>query len=412
MQFFSIYDLLLNKVQEENKSLDDMYAFFRLRKIKKTQINELQLTSFVPEDPSFRKAVCDFLDMTELEICLAMGKVPAMYRDSYFHNIKEIACLLSKTEEHMKTDLSPYYKNEFGQLYHGDCIEIMHKLPNACVDLVFADPPFNIGKAYDPGINDRLTMSEYINWTYRWLDECVRILKPGGRIYVYNIPKWCVYIAAHLGESLTFWDWIAIDMKFNLPIQNRLYPAHYGLVSFVKGTKAKIYHNQRIPLQVCRHCGGEIKDYGGYKRKMNPKGVNVSDVWTDIYPVRHKNSKNRKFNELSVKLLDRIISMSTNEGDLVFDPFGGSGTTYAVAQLLNRRWMGCELGDCETIKNRLRNLKRDQEHLKRLHEETGCLFTDKAMELRKQNGFWTCDDFYESMQFDKADGQLSLKFGN
>ncbi len=54
---------------------------------------------------------------------------------------------------------------------------------------------------------------------------------------------------------------------------------------------------------------------------MNPLGVNVSDVWSDIYPVRHKNSKNRKYNELSVKLLDRVISMSTNEGDTVFDPF-------------------------------------------------------------------------------------------
>ena len=164
---------------------------------------------------------------------------------------------------------------------------------------------------------------------------------------MYNIPKWSVYIAAHLSESLTFWDWIAVDMKFSLPIKNRLYPSHYGLVAFVKGTKATKFNNQRKPLQACRHCGGDIKDYGGYKSKMNPLGVNVSDVWSDIYPVRHKNSKNRKYNELSVKLLDRVISMSTNPGDTVFDPFGGSGTTFAVAQLLDRKWIGSELGDCE-----------------------------------------------------------------
>ncbi len=414
MQFFSIYDLLLSKVQRENKSLESMYSFFKARKIKKGQIDELQQTSFFPEDKSFRTALCDFLDMTELEINLAMGKVPALYRDSYFQNIKEIARLLSKREDNAATDFSPYYKNKYGQLYHGDCVEIMRGLPDACVDLVFADPPFNIGKTYDPGIDDSLTMSQYINWMYVWLDECVRLLKPGGRIYVYNLPKWCVYIASHLGESLTFWDWIAIDMKCNLPIQKRLYPSHYGLVSFVKGTKATTYNNQRIPLQVCRHCGGEIKDYGGYKNKMNPKGVNVSDVWTDIYPVRHKNSKNRKFNELSIKLLNRIISMSTNEGDVVFDPFGGSGTTYVVAQLLKRKWLGCELGDCENIKNRLLNHQKDSELLKKLQEETGCLFIEKTIGLRKKNGFWTCDDFSEREKNKNKmeDGQISLNFGS
>ena len=62
-------------------------------------------------------------------------------------------------------------------------------MSDECIDLVFADPPFNLGKTYDPGIKDNMTMSQYLNWTYKWLDECVRILKPGGRIFVYNIPN-------------------------------------------------------------------------------------------------------------------------------------------------------------------------------------------------------------------------------
>lgn len=128
---------------------------------------------------------------------------------------------------------------------------------------------------------------------------------------------------------------------------------------------------------------------------MNPLGVNVSDVWSDIYPVRHKNSKNRKYNELSVKLLDRIISMSTNEGDTVFDPFGGSGTTFAVAQMLNRRWIGCELGDCNVIVKRLQNPAGDQEKLSKIREESGRLFPKKVQELRKKNGFWVCSDYEE-----------------
>lgn len=403
MQYFSVYDLLLNKVQENGGSLNDMYVFFKKRKINKTQITELQQTAYIPTEKNFRKALCDFLNMTELEIELSMGKIPASYRDSYFQNIKEIARLLSKAEKNTTSRLSPYFENKLGCLYNGDCIKIMHSMPDACVDLVFADPPFNLQKPYGPGIEDHLTVTKYINWTYDWLDECVRILKPGGRIFIYNLPKWCIYIASHLGESLTFWAWIAIDMKYSLPIQNRLYPAHYGLVSFVKGTKATKFNNQRIPLQVCRHCGGELKDYGGYKNKMNPLGVNVSDVWTDIYPVRHKNVKNRTYNELSVKLLNRIISMATSEGDTVFDPFGGSGTTYAVAQLLNRKWMGCELGDCDIIKHRLMNPMRDKKQLEKLQDESECLFPPSIIELRRKNGFWTCEDFNR-----KDDAEVSM----
>ncbi len=91
---------------------------------------------------------------------------------------------------------------------------------------------------------------------------------------------------------------------------------------------------------------------------MNTLGVNIADVWYDIFPVR--NGKNRLYNELSVKLLDRVISFSSNEGDLILDPFGGSGTTYAVAELLNRNWIGIELGDCGVIKNRLLSPEKRQ----------------------------------------------------
>lgn len=393
MQCFSVFDLLLMKNRERDQELDDMYLFFRKRGIKKIMLTDLQQTAYYPSNPEFRLAIEDYLGMSELEIELALGHIPSKYRESYFQNISTIASLLQPKEKLNVEKYKPYYESCYGTLYNGDCIRVLNNIPDGSVDLVFADPPFNLGKTYDPGVEDSLTISNYLNWTFEWVDECVRILKPGGRIFVYNLPKWCVYIAEHLSEQLTFFDWIAVDMKFSLPIQNRLYPAHYALVSFIKGVKANTYNNQRVPMQICRHCGGEIKDYGGYKAKMNPEGINVSDVWNDIYPVRHKSSKNRKFNELSVKLLDRIISMSTNEGDIVFDPFGGSGTTYAVAQLLNRKWIGCELGDCEIIKQRLLHPERDKAQLQKVYEEKGCLFTSEATEIRKKNGFWTCDTF-------------------
>ena len=119
---------------------------------------------------------------------------------------------------------------------------------------------------------------------------------------------------------------------------------------------------------------------------MSVNGVNIADVWYDIYPVR--TNKNRKYNELSMTLLDRVISFSSRENDIVLDPFGGSGTTYAVAQLLNRKWIGIEIGDCELIKKRLISNEKDSEQLNKIHSEKNRIFTSKAVRLRKKNGFW------------------------
>lgn len=393
MRFFTVFDLLVSQAKQKGISMDEMYTYFRHHKIKKSQVEALQNSAYIPND--LKDSIFSFLDMTELEVSLALGRIPKQYQNSFFENIPQIAALLSPDERECISKVDPYFENSYGKLYNDDCIKVLRTMPDNCVDMVFADPPFNLGKTYDPGVEDSLTTSNYLNWTYQWVDECLRILKPGGRIFIYNIPKWCVYIAGYLSEQLTFWDWIAIDMKLSLPIQSRLYPAHYGLISFVKGAKASTFNKQRIPMQVCRHCGGEMKDYGGYKAKMNPAGINVSDVWSDIYPVRHKSSKNRKYNELSVKLLDRIISMSTNQGDVVFDPFGGSGTTYAVAQILKRNWIGTELGDCEIIKQRLLHPQRDIIQLQKIYKEKNHLFTDDTLALRKKNGFWTCESVNE-----------------
>ena len=405
MRFFTVFDLLTYHAKQNNITLSDMYAFFRKNKIKKAQIEELQNSAYIPEN--MKESILTFLNMSELEASLLLGRIPEIYQQSFYENISRIAAILTPQTDEYNSVEEPYFVNDYGRLYNADCLKVLHSMPSNSVDMVFADPPFNLGKTYDPGVDDSLTTSNYLNWTYRWVDECVRILKPGGRIFIYNIPKWCVYTASHLSEQLTFWDWIAVDMKFSLPIQSRLYPAHYGLISFVKGTKAITFNNQRIPMQVCRHCGGELKDYGGYKAKMNPTGVNVSDVWTDIYPVRHKSDKNRKYNELSVKLLDRIISMSTNPGDVIFDPFGGSGTTYAVAQLLNRKWIGTELGDCEIIKQRLLHPEKDQAHMKKIYEEKDHLFTEEILALRQKNGLWTCESVRKKTE--ENDGQMSME---
>ncbi|MDD5387764.1 MAG: site-specific DNA-methyltransferase [Gallionellaceae bacterium] len=253
------------------------------------------------------------------------------------------------------------------------------------VDLAFADPPFNLGKQYTSNINDAKASHEYLEWCQTWLDGMIRALKPGGSLFLWNLPKWNLPLGAYLGERLTFRHWITVDIKYSLPINGRLYPSHYSLLYFVKGKKPAIFHPDRQPILCCRHCGGELKDYGGYKDKMNPKGVNLSDVWTDIPPVRHTKYKKREANALSLKLMDRIVTMASDPGSLVLDPFGGSGTTYVAAELTGRRWIGSEL-DCSSIIKRFDGLDADREHLSQIHSSKNILFTNADLEKRRKAG--------------------------
>jgi site-specific DNA-methyltransferase (adenine-specific) len=250
----------------------------------------------------------------------------------------------------------PILTTEFGALYSADCLEVLPFLNDATVDTVFADPPFNLGKTYGAKVDDNRPQDEYIAWCEKWISECVRVLKPGGSFFLYNIPRWNILLGAYLTElGLTFRHWIAVSIKFGLPIPGRLYPCHYSLLYYCKGDKPKTFRNIRTPIKTCRHCGGEIRDYGGHRHAMNPKGVNLTDVWDDIPPVRHWKfkSKKRKANQLSTKLLTRVVELSTRKGDVVLDPFGGSGTTFDVCERRERHWIGMELENCDVIIERL-----------------------------------------------------------
>jgi site-specific DNA-methyltransferase (adenine-specific) len=249
----------------------------------------------------------------------------------------------------------PVLLTHFGALFNEDCMALLGRVEDETVDTVFADPPFNLGKVYGPRVDDRITEEEYVEWGRAWIDECIRVLKPGGSFFLYNLPRWNVVFGAHMmGAGLEFRHWIAMSIKSGLPIPGRLYPSHYSLLYYSKG-KPKTFGKIRTPIEICRHCGGEIKDYGGHRGAMNPDGVNLTDVWTDIPPVRHWKfkSKKRGANQLSTKLLERVIHLSTVEGDVVLDPFGGSGTTFDIAQRHCRYWIGSEIESCDVIIERL-----------------------------------------------------------
>jgi len=340
--------------------------------------------------------LADSLGVSEDEIRLTFNALDESLRQRLASIASQLPKELAPREKSEKFSeaLVPSFTTELGALYKADCLDFLRSVSAESVDMVFADPPFNLKKIYESGIDDDLTEKAYLAWCEDWLDECSRVLKPGGSLFVWNIPKWCTHLSGFLNSRLTFRHWIAADIKYSLPISKRLYPSHYGLLYYTKGRTPADFSPDRMPMATCPSCGDELKDYGGYKSKMNPKGINLADVWTDISPVRHtKHKKRKEANELPIKLLDRIIEMSTAAGQVVLDPFGGAGTTYAVCEIKRRRWIGCEIGSIDQIVERLADLSEESARLDKIRSEYNHLFPPKVHALRRKRGLWTAEDF-------------------
>lgn len=338
------------------------------------------------------------LKISELELKLKLGILDTKIIDFLKENSPAISKLFENNKKNRlkkkeRKEKEPIFSTELGKLYKLDCLNLIDNLSKNSVDLIFADPPFNLDKVYESNINDKLTKEEYLRWTEKWILGCIEILKDGGSFFIWNLPSWNTYISSILNKYLNFRHWIAIDIKYQLPIPNRLYPSHYSLLYYSKGKKPKTYNNQRIPLEICRHCGNDIKDYGGYKKKLNENGLNLTDVWHDISPVRHSKYKTRESNELPLKLLERIISMASNEGDVVFDPFGGSGTTFIVSEILKRKWIGSEIGPVDSIIKRFEDIDFHKKQINEIQSKKNVLFTEKMKKLRIKNGFWIPETF-------------------
>lgn len=284
------------------------------------------------------------------------------------------------------------FSTQSGSVYQMDCLDFLRTVESDSIDMVFADPPFNLNKLYPSNVDDSLSELKYVEWCKQWLYESCRALKHGGSLFVWNLPKWNTLLASYLSNHLTFRHNISVDIKYSLPIQGRLYPSNYSLLYFVKGPKPNAFNPDRLPMPICPHCYGDLRDYGGYKSKMNPAGVNISDVWTDISPVRHRKYKKREgSNELPLRLMDRVIQLGSNEGDIILDPFGGAGTTFVAAELKKRRWIGCEIGPLKHIEERFQSISEDRAHLNKIRSSLNQLFTSDSRENRKRRNLWTAE---------------------
>ncbi|NBB12134.1 DNA methyltransferase [Pseudomonas sp. SLFW] len=358
------------------------------------RLNHYNESNTLPSGEDLRK-IEEHYGVSELQLKLKTGRIDRealALIQAHSEDIFNIIAPAKELAQHPNTPVEPVMTSALGKLYQQDCLTFLHSVESDSVDLVFADPPFNLDKLYPSNMDDNIREEEYLSWTEHWLKECIRVLGHGGALFIWNLPLWNSTISTFLHGRLTFKHWISVDIKYSLPIKGRLYPSHYSLLYFVKGEKPNKLIADRLPTQTCPSCFDNLKDYGGYKHKMNPQGISLTDVWTDIPPVRHAKYKKRAgANELPVKLLDRIIEMSTNPGDTVLDPFGGSGTTFVVAELKGRRWMGCEIGPCDDIINRFESIEEDKHNLEGIRSNLNHLYTPLVKKEREARGLWTAE---------------------
>jgi site-specific DNA-methyltransferase (adenine-specific) len=252
------------------------------------------------------------------------------------------------------------------EIVQGDCLEQLAKLPADCVDLAFADPPFNIGYDYDV-YNDRRARAEYLAWTERWLAAVRRVLKPTGSFYVAIGDEYAAELKVRLDEQgLTLRNWIVWHYTFGVHCTKKFTRSHAHILYYVADPRRFTFNADAVRVPSARQ-----RIYAD--RRANPSGKPPDDTWV-LRPQEEERCfrpdsdtwylsrvcgtfKERTGHpcQMPESVLERIIRVSSNPGDLVMDPFAGSGTTLATAKKLGRRCLGFELSPeyAEHVRRRL-----------------------------------------------------------
>lgn len=242
-----------------------------------------------------------------------------------------------------------YYEHPNGKLYLGDSVSIMKGLDDASVDLVFADPPYNIKKAEWDNIGSQ---KEYVAWSEEWIKEASRILKPTGSLYVCGFSEILADIKLPSMDYFEGCRWIVWHYKNKASLANDWGRSHESILHFRKSKRHKFnVDSVRIPysehtLKYPTHPQAETSQYGNGKQHIwepNPDGAKPKDVIEIPTTCNGMHEKTPHPTQKPEELLRKIIFASTDENDVVFDPFLGSGTTAVCAEQLKRKWIGCDL---------------------------------------------------------------------
>jgi len=218
------------------------------------------------------------------------------------------------------------------EIITGDALVELGNIETGSVDLVIADPPYNLGKDYGNN-HDVQGFDDYLSFSRNWLRHAHRILKPTGTLYVFMGFRFISYLYDIIDRDLQmfFNSWIVWHYTQGMGKTKGFSPRHDDILMFNKSMQFKFNLDRvRVPQKY-------------YRERNNMRGTNPGDVW--VFSHVHYCNENRQ-NHPTQKpegLIERMVLASTDEGDLVLDPFSGSGTTLRVCQQLNRRGIGIEI---------------------------------------------------------------------
>lgn len=230
--------------------------------------------------------------------------------------------------------------NLYNVIHQGDSLEILRRYPDESVDLVFADPPYNLDKAYSV-YDDGQADQKYIEWCNEWLAEYTRILKPTGSLFVLNLPRWAMHHAHFLNQHLHFQNWIVWD-ALSEP-RGKIMPAHYALLFYTKHPTDFTFNYAAVsPIDARRYCL-RASCVRQRKEQGNDDKAPLNDIWSDVHRIKHRRDRDYHPCQLPDLLMERIIRLTTVPGDVVLDAFGGAGTTPITALQLGRRYVAMDV---------------------------------------------------------------------
>jgi site-specific DNA-methyltransferase (adenine-specific) len=234
-------------------------------------------------------------------------------------------------------------KLQLTTIRQGDCIEILNDLVEThgpVADLAFADPPFNIGYKYDV-YEDTRQYDEYYQWTHDWMQAASNLLKPTGSFWVAIGDEYAAevrMIGRELG--LTLRNWVIWHYTFGQNTKAKFARSHAHLFYFVKEPTAFTFNDDAVRVFSDRQ--RVYRD-----KRANPKGKIPDDVWNEFPRVCGTYAEREGWHpcQMPTVLLDRIVRACSNVGELVVDPFAGSGTTLVSARRAGRRWLGTDVSE-------------------------------------------------------------------
>jgi len=242
--------------------------------------------------------------------------------------------------------MEPLYESQFATLFHGDCLDVMTHLDSESIDLIFADPPYNLsndGPSVHAGKRVSVNKGDWdrsrgniqdFDFHYEWIEACLRILKPTGTIWIsgtYHSIFSCGFALQMQGwRILNDIAWFKPNASPNLGC--RMFTAsHETLIWASKGKRAKHTFNY-----------DEMKNGHFPTDSIKREGRQMRSVWAIGTPKRNEKEFGKHPTQKPVALLDRIIRSSTKQGDIVLDPFCGSGTTGVAAISLGCKFVGID----------------------------------------------------------------------